>query len=95
MCAANKAFPHFFILSMDSGFGGLPSWCTIILQALTPLIPLFPPELGTISGPPLFGFVVDVSHSYQIGWLFLAAVGTIGTMAALQSARMEKGTPLN
>jgi MFS family permease len=51
-------------------------------------------ELGTISGPPLFGFVVDVSHSYQIGWLFLAAVGTIGTLAALQSTRMEKGAPL-
>jgi len=46
LCAANKAFPHFFILSMDSGFGGLPSWCTIILQALTPLIPLFPPRAG-------------------------------------------------
>ncbi|HEX2987370.1 MAG TPA: MFS transporter [Chloroflexota bacterium] len=47
-------------------------------------------ELGTISGPPLFGLVLDVTASYQVAWLFLAVMAAIGTLAALQVTRMEK-----
>lgn len=41
-------------------------------------------QIGTFSGPPLFGFVADVSGSYQTAWLLMACVALAGTgMAAL------------
>jgi MFS transporter, ACS family, hexuronate transporter len=47
-------------------------------------------ELGTISGPPVFGLVLDVTGSYQVAWLFLATMAAVGTLVALQVTRMEK-----
>lgn len=41
-------------------------------------------QIGTFSGPPLFGFVVDASGSYQTAWLLMACEALVGTgMAAL------------
>lgn len=47
-------------------------------------------EVGSVGGPPLFGFVVDVTGSYRAGWLLLAFFGVAGTLVALLVARGEK-----
>lgn len=47
-------------------------------------------EVGTIAGPPLFGYVVDVTHSYQSAWFSLGCVLVVGTLAAILAARQEK-----
>lgn len=44
-------------------------------------------ELGTISGAPLFGFVVDLAHSYQVAWVSLAAVAAVATVMAIFAMR--------
>jgi MFS transporter, ACS family, hexuronate transporter len=33
--------------------------------------------LGTLIGPPLFGFIVDRTNSFQLAWLTLATCGLI------------------
>lgn len=45
---------------------------------------------GTVGGAPLFGFVVDMTGSYQAGWTFLAALAAAGTLAAILASGMEK-----
>jgi ACS family hexuronate transporter-like MFS transporter len=35
---------------------------------------------GNIIGPPAFGYIVDSTGSYQMGWWFLAAVALIATV---------------
>jgi len=32
---------------------------------------------GSILGPPSFGYIVDISGSYQLAWLSLALMGTL------------------
>ncbi|WP_416143650.1 MFS transporter [Planococcus koreensis] len=62
-----------------SGFNGV--W----MNAATELVPvkqagiasgfsLMLGSWGVILGPPLFGYIVDVTGSFTFGWLFLAAV---------------------
>ncbi|MHB0868481.1 MAG: MFS transporter [Chloroflexota bacterium] len=48
-------------------------------------------EVGTITGPPLFGFIVDVTGSYQPAWLLLSAISLVGTLVAAGAARGERG----
>lgn len=46
-------------------------------------------QFGVIAGPPLFGFVVDVSGSYQIGWTLLAGFCVAGVLLSVYNARGE------
>lgn len=46
---------------------------------------------GSILGPPSFGYIVDVSGSYTLAWLSLAAAGALSAVAVLlvrESRRM-------
>ncbi len=47
-------------------------------------------QVGTVGGPPLFGFIVDQAGSYQPGWLFLAAISIASAAAALMAGRGER-----
>ncbi len=47
-------------------------------------------EVGTISGPPLFGFVVDVTGSFQAAWLLLSGIAAAGTLVAAAADRGER-----
>ncbi len=47
-------------------------------------------QAGTVGGPPLFGFIVDLTGSYQSGWIFLAALSILGALAAGLAGRREK-----
>ncbi|MGE5619155.1 MAG: MFS transporter [Sphingomonadaceae bacterium] len=47
-------------------------------------------EVGTIAGPPLFGFVADVSGSYRTAWLFLVVIAVAGALVAAAAARGER-----
>lgn len=47
-------------------------------------------ECGSTVGPPLFGFVVDVSGSYSTGWVFVGGLCLAGALMALASLRGEK-----
>lgn len=48
-------------------------------------------QIGTISGAPLFGFVVDaMGGSYQVGWLFLGALSLVGATVAAANMRGEE-----
>lgn len=38
-------------------------------------------NLGYFVGPPLFGLIVDLSHSYSLAWLSLAAISAVATIA--------------
>ena len=49
-------------------------------------------ELGTVVGPPLFGFIVDVADSYQIAWFILGCVSAAGGLAAMMVARLGTWT---
>lgn len=49
-------------------------------------------EVGTIAGPPLFGFVADVSGSYRTAWLFLVVIAVAGALVAAAAARGERRT---
>lgn len=45
-------------------------------------------QVGIFGGPPLFGLLVDLTHSYRIGWL---AVGAALLVAAAIVARVREG----
>ncbi len=47
-------------------------------------------QAGTVGGPPLFGFVVDVTGSFQTAWLMLSGLSVAGTLVAIACARGEK-----
>jgi MFS transporter, ACS family, hexuronate transporter len=46
-------------------------------------------HVGVVGGPPLFGFVVDSTGSYQAAWLLLACFSLSGAVVAAVS---ERGT---
>ena len=39
--------------------------------------------LGGLTGPPIFGYIVDKTGSYQIAWLVMAACGLLAAMFAV------------
>ncbi len=45
-------------------------------------------EAGTTLGPPIFGLIVDLSGSYQVGWYFAASFSAAGSLIALLAARI-------
>ena len=45
--------------------------------------------IGSITGPPLFGFIVDATGSYKLAWLFLSICVLISTIL-LFSVREER-----
>lgn len=47
-------------------------------------------QVGTVGGPPLFGFIVDGTGSYRVAWLFLGCLGAIGALVSIVNARGEK-----
>jgi len=47
-------------------------------------------QLGNVAGPPLFGFLVDVTGSYQAGWFFLATLSVAGTLMAAFGSRKPR-----
>lgn len=51
-------------------------------------------ECGTTVGPPLFGFLVDVT-SYRTAWIFAAAFSAAGALMAAMAARGERRGPLS
>jgi ACS family hexuronate transporter-like MFS transporter len=46
-------------------------------------------NFGVIVGPPLFGFVADMSGSYQLSWLFLACLSTVSCIVAIFTIKRE------
>lgn len=46
-------------------------------------------QIGTLGGPPLFGFVVDTTGSYQVAWQFMAAIVAVGTVMSVLVGRGE------
>jgi MFS family permease len=46
--------------------------------------------VGSILGPPAYGYVVDATGSYQLAWLSLAAVGAVGVMALMFVKESER-----
>ena len=50
-------------------------------------------QMGTISGPPLFGLIVDLSGTYQIAWLCLAGLSLGGALLGMYFSQSElRGT---
>lgn len=47
-------------------------------------------EAGLVGGPPLFGFIVDLTGSYPTAWLFLGCLSALASLMAAASARQEK-----
>jgi MFS transporter, ACS family, hexuronate transporter len=47
-------------------------------------------QIGTVAGPPLFGLIVDLSGSYQAGWLCLGLLSLSGAVVAGLYSRGEK-----
>ena len=47
-------------------------------------------QCGTVSGAPLFGFVVDLSGSYQTAWLALGGLYVVASFMAALAMRGEK-----
>lgn len=47
-------------------------------------------QVGTIGGPPLFGFVVDLAGAYRPAWLLLTACYMAAVAVAIQSAKSER-----
>ncbi|MBA7693253.1 hypothetical protein ES703_101831 [subsurface metagenome] len=45
--------------------------------------------LGAMTGPPLFGFIVDYTGSYEVAWLFMALSGalSVGFMSLVREYR--------
>lgn len=39
-------------------------------------------QVGVVGGPPLFGFIVDLTGSYQPAWLFLGCISLLGALLA-------------
>jgi len=52
-------------------------------------------EAGTTMGPPIFGLILDLSGSYQVGWYFLAFLSAVGSLIALLAARVVEGPSPN
>ncbi|MHB0868016.1 MAG: MFS transporter [Chloroflexota bacterium] len=48
-------------------------------------------QAGTVGGPPLFGFVVDVAGTFQTAWMMLSALSLTGMAIAIYCARGERG----
>lgn len=48
-------------------------------------------QAGTVGGPPLFGFVVDVTGTFQTAWMMLSALSLTGMAIAISCARGERG----
>jgi MFS transporter, ACS family, hexuronate transporter len=46
-------------------------------------------QFGVVGGPPLFGFIVDVSGSYAAGWIMMALCCAIGVVVSLFRAKGE------
>ncbi len=46
-------------------------------------------QIGTFSGPPLFGFVVDVTGTYRTAWLLMACLALVGGVLAAVAMRGE------
>ncbi len=46
-------------------------------------------QFGVVGGPPLFGFVVDVSGSYQIAWALLSVFCAAGAILSVYNSRVE------
>ena len=40
-------------------------------------------QIGTVGGPPLFGYIVDVTGDYRWGWRALALLVALGTALLL------------
>lgn len=47
-------------------------------------------QFGTVGGPPLFGFVVDLTGSFQTAWQLLACLSGVGAVVAVVNARGER-----
>lgn len=47
-------------------------------------------QAGTVGGPPLFGFIVDLTGSYQTAWFALCWFSVGGALVAALSAKEEK-----
>ncbi len=39
--------------------------------------------VGNIVGPPVFGYLVDISGSYQMSWWLLALVAAVATISLI------------
>lgn len=50
-------------------------------------------ETGSIGAPPLFGFVADVTGSYQASWFLLSLLCVGGALVALLAARGQANSP--
>jgi ACS family hexuronate transporter-like MFS transporter len=89
-------YPVLFFLGIGGvGFGGV--FLTLLAEfggprgaakaaALGSTVSMF----GSILGPPAFGHIADVTGSYQIAWLSLAAVGGLGITALLFVRESER-----
>ncbi|MFC1951502.1 MFS transporter, partial [Chloroflexota bacterium] len=49
-------------------------------------------QIGTVVGPPSFGYIVDTTDSYQVGWQLLAVSAAVAAILLL-FVREEKGKP--
>ena len=49
-------------------------------------------EAGTTLGPPIFGLIVDLSGSYQVGWYVVAGYSAAGSLLALLTTRVVEGS---
>lgn len=47
-------------------------------------------QVGLVAGPPIFGLIVDVSHSYQTAWLCLVTLAVAASIVALLMCKREK-----
>ncbi len=50
-------------------------------------------QIGFVSGPPLFGLILDVTASYQVAWLSYGALAATGSLMAFFLARQERSLP--
>jgi MFS transporter, ACS family, hexuronate transporter len=47
-------------------------------------------QIGPVAGPPLFGFIVDVSGTYRAAWLFMAVLGAMAAVVGFLTAGRER-----
>ena len=45
--------------------------------------------VGIVAGPPFFGYIIDVTGSYQIGWQLMAVLAVVA-LVLLLFVREEK-----
>ncbi len=48
-------------------------------------------QAGNVGGAPLYGFIVDVTGSYGLGWLYVGCLYAAGAFLAAVTARSEVG----